>query len=600
MRCAHSLVWTGRATSRKLMAPALRELVASRSNDYSELERRFRALTGGELVCPPCQPGAYGPTRFTRSASVLIGAHNSVRSLVPALVALENCSFNRSHPELLEVIVVDDGSTDETRSVLLTLELDLRWRYVRQSQGGLSAAHNTGLSFAEGDVIVFCDADVVQFPCALEELMKRHQLLDGLTLLGFRFDVDPDDPRLERDRLPDALAHEPPAFWRDFRVSFPGFPSNICRDTRHLQDLGHGRRLWMANGARYNLAAMVVGAFFSIERDHLLATGASDERLVGWGCEDSLIGARSLAFGNAIVPVYSAVGWHVWHPRRDDREHAQFRRNLQVLERICDEPFFARGPDLRECRRRAIEVAEPRRVARSRHEPPYPAPHLDDLARGTAFEVTGRFGEAIAAYEKAGESARSALGRARCLRGQGERNAALTVAHRAVALSPDSGEALLALALALADVGGFAEGRLLLEHRREREHPPFEVSWALEIGANSHKLRGNEHARQALHEIAATDFALALIVDPNCVWAHFDRGLAFRALGRDVEALESMRRADNLLHPRDGNRTWLHSGLAALHARLGSSVVAQAQLERALALYPNNPEALELTSELTG
>ncbi len=581
------------------MTPTLRELVASRSNDYGELERRYRALTGGELVGPPYDPPACEPPRFTRSASVLIGAHNSIRSLVPALVALENCSFNRGHPDLLEVIVVDDGSTDETRSTLLSLELDLRWRYVRQGRGGLTAAHNTGLGFAEGDVVVFCDADVVQFPQALEELMKRHQVLDGLTLLGFRFDIDPDDARLERSRLPNALRHEPPAFWRDFRLSFPAFPSNMCRDTRHLQDLGHGRRLWMANGAAYDLAAMVVGAFFSIEREQLLAGGASDERLVGWGCEDSLIGARSLALGNAVVPVYSAVGWHVWHPRRDEREHGQFRRNLQVLDRIYDEPFLTAAPDLGYFRRRAIEVAEPRPAAGSRAAPDT-GPSLVDLERATALEAIGRFAEAIVTYVSADESARGTLGRARCLRALGDRDAALSAAQRAVAFSAESGEALLTLALALADLGGFSEARLLLERRRAREHAPFEVTWALDSDAGAHKLRGNEHARQGLYAIAATDFALALIVDPNCVWAHFDRAIALRALDRNLEALESMQRADNLLHPQDGNRTWVHSGLAGLHARLGSNVIARAQLERALTLYPSNPEALDLTSQLTG
>ena len=68
MRCAGSSVWTGRTTRPERMAPTLRELVAARSNDYSELERRYRALTGGELVCPPCESGASEPPRLTRSA----------------------------------------------------------------------------------------------------------------------------------------------------------------------------------------------------------------------------------------------------------------------------------------------------------------------------------------------------------------------------------------------------------------------------------------------------------------------------------------------------------------------------------------------------
>ena len=184
------------------MAPSLGELVSTRANDYGVLERRYTEATGGELVSDPFGSVEHGPSRLTTSASVLIGTYNSAASLVAALIALEQSTFNRRRPGLLEVIVVDDGSTDDTRSTLLELELDLNWRYVRKRRGGLSTAHNTGLAFAEGDVVVFCDADIVPLPGAVEELVKRHQILDGLTLLGFRFDIDPDDDRLPRPRLP--------------------------------------------------------------------------------------------------------------------------------------------------------------------------------------------------------------------------------------------------------------------------------------------------------------------------------------------------------------------------------------------------------------
>ena len=577
----------------------LRDLVAVRDNDYRELERRYRALTGTELVTDPLGPATLRPRRLSRSASVLIGAHNCARSLVPTLVALEHSSFNRRHPELLEVIVVDDGSTDETRATLLDLELDLRWRYVGQTRGGLTRAHNTGLSFAEGDVIVFCDADIVPFPRALEELMTRHQALDGVTLLGFRFDIDSADPRLGRSRLPAALAEATPAFWRDFRLSFLGWPANMCRDTGHLRDLGCGRRLRMANGAAYDLPAMVVGAFFSIERAQLLRAGASDERLVGWGCEDSLIGAHSLALGNAIIPVYAAVAWHVWHPRRDDTEPQQFLRNLSTLERIYAEPFRPSPPDLQAFRGRAIEVVEPRRVGRGRSGAGTAPTPVDDLAAGAAHEAVGRFGDALAAYKRVGDDREAALGRARCLRACGNPEAALSAAEHALGCAPGSGEASLALALALADLEGFGEARVLLEQARLRAHPPFEAAWVLDSGAESHKRRGNAHARQDLHLIAATDFALALIADPTYAWAHFDRAQSLRRLGRTAEALRSMRRADDLLHPHDGNRTWVHSALASLHACSGREVMAQVQLEHALSRFPENDEALRVSRSLT-
>jgi GT2 family glycosyltransferase len=314
----------------------LRELLASTSNDYSALEERYRAETGAELVLDPFD-SLGGALRLTRSASVLIGTHDSRETLRRSLASIAGSSLNLSYPELLEVIVVDDGSTDGTWELLAELELDLRLHCIRQERGGLTSAHNTGLAFASGDVVIFSDADMVHTPFALEELLRRHEVLPAVTLLGFRFDIDAGDPR-----GPWELA---PAFWGDFRLSFPGVPASICGETGHLKELGHGRRVAMTNGARYDLPSMVVGAFFSIEREVLLAMGGSEERLRGWGCEDSLIGARSTALGNAIVPVYGAASAHVAHARRDRSESDEFARNIRTATAILDEPFAPPGGD---------------------------------------------------------------------------------------------------------------------------------------------------------------------------------------------------------------------------------------------------------------
>jgi glycosyltransferase involved in cell wall biosynthesis len=58
----------------------------------------------------------------------------------------------------LEIIVVDDGSTDNT-AVLLGEFSDPRIHVIRQPQSGAAAARNTGLSIAVGDYIQFLDAD---------------------------------------------------------------------------------------------------------------------------------------------------------------------------------------------------------------------------------------------------------------------------------------------------------------------------------------------------------------------------------------------------------------------------------------------------------
>jgi glycosyltransferase involved in cell wall biosynthesis len=66
----------------------------------------------------------------------------------------------------LEVIVVDDGSTDDTERVVEPY-LD-RVRYIRQENGGESAARNTAIAAAQGEFLAFCDSDDRWYPDRLE------------------------------------------------------------------------------------------------------------------------------------------------------------------------------------------------------------------------------------------------------------------------------------------------------------------------------------------------------------------------------------------------------------------------------------------------
>jgi glycosyltransferase involved in cell wall biosynthesis len=63
----------------------------------------------------------------------------------------------------LELIVVDDGSTDATRSYLTTM-IDARVTVLRRDNGGLSAARNTGITHASGDWTAFLDDDDMALP----------------------------------------------------------------------------------------------------------------------------------------------------------------------------------------------------------------------------------------------------------------------------------------------------------------------------------------------------------------------------------------------------------------------------------------------------
>lgn len=76
----------------------------------------------------------------------------------------------------LELIVIDDGSTDDTASVVQKLaQKDGRIRLLRQENGGVSAARNAGLAAAKGDFISFLDGDDLWEKDTLSRLMARQE-----------------------------------------------------------------------------------------------------------------------------------------------------------------------------------------------------------------------------------------------------------------------------------------------------------------------------------------------------------------------------------------------------------------------------------------
>src|SRR5262245_27222824 len=82
----------------------------------------------------------------------------------------------------VEVIVADDGSKDDTRSVIeRTYGHDARVRYVQQTNQGVSAARNCGLREARGEYIALLDSDDVWLPWKLEAQLR---CLDALPKAG--------------------------------------------------------------------------------------------------------------------------------------------------------------------------------------------------------------------------------------------------------------------------------------------------------------------------------------------------------------------------------------------------------------------------------
>ncbi|GAO45197.1 glycosyltransferase [Flavihumibacter petaseus] len=91
--------------------------------------------------------------------TVIITCYNQGRYLTTSIESVYSQSLKES-----EIILIDDGSTDNTRIVA---EMYPDVRYVYQENQGLSAARNTGIDHAKGKYLVFLDADDWLLPQAL-------------------------------------------------------------------------------------------------------------------------------------------------------------------------------------------------------------------------------------------------------------------------------------------------------------------------------------------------------------------------------------------------------------------------------------------------
>ncbi len=123
----------------------------------------------------------------------------------------------------LELIVVDDGSTDDSVAVVEQIK-DERIRLIRQENGGPSKARNTGAKHARGEWIVFLDADDELAEGALEHLMAMTQLHPTANIIDGSFCV--------RNTSKDALT-----IYQDSTVIDNNYKAFFYRET--LPSTGH-------------------------------------------------------------------------------------------------------------------------------------------------------------------------------------------------------------------------------------------------------------------------------------------------------------------------------------------------------------------------
>lgn len=98
-------------------------------------------------------------------ASIIINNYNYGQFLGDAI----DSALNQGYPNV-EVIVVDDGSTDSSREIIA--RYDHRILPVLKTNGGQASAFNAGFNESRGEVVFFLDSDDILFPSAVEKVLK--------------------------------------------------------------------------------------------------------------------------------------------------------------------------------------------------------------------------------------------------------------------------------------------------------------------------------------------------------------------------------------------------------------------------------------------
>jgi glycosyltransferase involved in cell wall biosynthesis len=117
--------------------------------------------------------------------SAIIPAYNAARFLPTSIESVIRQTYDQ-----WEIVVVDDGSTDDTREVVSSYahRLGDKLRYVYQPNAGLPAARNTGIRNAQGDLVALLDADDIWLPTRLERSVAAMDADPEIGLVHGRFE----------------------------------------------------------------------------------------------------------------------------------------------------------------------------------------------------------------------------------------------------------------------------------------------------------------------------------------------------------------------------------------------------------------------------
>lgn len=315
-------------------------------NDYIKIQNEYEKKHNESIIKDPYDSiNNHFMSECKYKVSIIISSWNCSKTLLFTLKTIENTYICKNFNDKLEVVVVDDGSTDDTVDMIKSNTFNFELKLIKQIHLGRAQGINMGVSKSTGDIIIFCDADILLFPYTIDEIVKRQQdFLNEVVFFGFREDVKNVPEKV--DDMMNYVQNFKPSFWKDNRFIYDfigSWGSNMMLETNFLQQYTCKKNIWVSNNIQaiydcWQLYRMVYGFLFAVSRENFYKIGGFAEFLVGWGCDDTSFISLCLEQNIKIIPVPSAHCLHIFHPIRMKSQWEDGKKNeKRMFEYISKE-----------------------------------------------------------------------------------------------------------------------------------------------------------------------------------------------------------------------------------------------------------------------
>lgn len=224
------------------------------------------------------------------------------------------CTFNRAlqlgrglesilSQEVLpdEIVIVDDGSTDDTNNLLLPVKPVIKYVYLDHPEHRISSIpRNVGIKQSTGDLIFFTEPEVLHVGNTIKQLKEK-------------FDEQPEYSHLAsqvwtiQQKIYQKLTQD--NFERPATILTHQYAQ--LTDNSNMQNTKAPDSDWAITG-QLNCTA---GCFFGVKREWLEEVGGFDESFEGHGWDDFDLFTRLAVYGKGIIKHDDIVVIHQWHEK---------------------------------------------------------------------------------------------------------------------------------------------------------------------------------------------------------------------------------------------------------------------------------------------